>query len=145
MLNSLQNGRCSFIFVTLFTQTTAHIISTKNLFLYFSQFSPTYFTLTCSQNHPYNPHKYSRFLYLRNISPLYFHEQPSQQSAPKIVSLPQPFIQFRLRQGTRKLGSIVETDIILVSHFFLKVFTVITGLETTDSLSLRLRKLVYYR
>ena len=105
----------------------------------------TYFTLTCSQNHPYNPHKYSRFLYLRNISPLYFHEQPSQQSAPKIVSLPQPFIQFRLRQGTRKLGSIVETDIVLVSHFFLKMFTVITGLEATDSLSLRLRKLVYYR
>ena len=145
MLNSLQNGRCSFIFVTLFTQTTAHIISTKNLFLYFSQFSPTYLTLTCSQNHPYNPHQHSLFLYLRNISPLYFHEQPSQQSAPKIVSLPQPFIQFRLRQGTRKLGSIVETDIVLVSHFFLKVFTVITGLETTDSLSLRLRNLVYYR
>ena len=96
-------------------------------------------------HHPYNPHKYSRFLYLRNISPLYFHEQPSQQSAPKIVSLPQPFIQFRLRQGTRKLGSIVETDIVLVSHFFLKMFTVITGLEATDSLSLRLRKLVYYR
>ena len=54
MLNSLENGRCSFIFTSLVVHTTP-IISTKNAFLYFSQFSSPYSTLTCSQNHPYKP------------------------------------------------------------------------------------------
>ena len=49
----------------------------------------------------------------------------------KSISLIQPFIQFRLRQGT---------DIVLISRFFLIVWTVITGLTITDSLSLRLRQ-----
>ena len=61
----------------------------------------------------------------------------------KIFSLPQPFSQCRLRQGTRKLGSLVRTNTVLISLFFLKAWTVTIGLTTTDSLSLRLRKLVY--
>ena len=56
MLNSLQNSRCSFIFTTLLVHTTTPAIFAKNPFRYFSQISPLYPTLTCSQNHPYNPH-----------------------------------------------------------------------------------------
>ena len=41
-LNSLQNGRCSFIVRALFLQTTTPTFSTKNPFLYFSKFSPPY-------------------------------------------------------------------------------------------------------
>ena len=55
-LNSLQNGRCSFIFRVLFVQAITPTFSTKNPFLYFSQFSPPYSTLTYSQIHPYSPH-----------------------------------------------------------------------------------------
>ena len=40
MLNSLKNSKCSFIFITLIVHTTTSTISTKNLFLYFGQFSP---------------------------------------------------------------------------------------------------------
>ena len=84
------------------------------------------------------------FLYTSVVfAPPYFCEQPFQQSAPKIYFLPQPFSQFRLRQGTRKLGSLVSTDAVLISPFFLKVWTAITGLIITDSLSLKPRKLVY--
>ena len=54
MLNSLQNVKCSFIFTNLFLHTINATISTKKPFLYFSQFSPPYSTLTCSQNCPYN-------------------------------------------------------------------------------------------
>ena len=57
---------------------------------------------------------------------------------------PQTFCQFRLRQGTRELWSIVRTDTVLISPFFLKVWTVIAGLtHNTDSLSIRLKKLIY--
>ena len=55
MLIFLQSGRYSFIFRTLFVQTTTPTISTKNSF-FFSQFSPPYSTLTYSQIHPYNPY-----------------------------------------------------------------------------------------
>ena len=37
----------------------------------------------------------------------------------KSISLLQPLSQFRLRQGTRKLGSLVETDNVLISIFLL--------------------------
>ena len=83
--------------------------------------------------------------YLCNFSPPSFCVQPSQQSTPKIFSLAQQFCQFRLRQGKRELGVLVRTDTVLFSPFFLKVWTVIKGLTNTDSLSLTLRKLVYFR
>ena len=47
-LNSLQNGRCSFI-SPYFVQTSTPTLSTKNPFLYFSQFSPPNSTLACSR------------------------------------------------------------------------------------------------
>ena len=71
--------------------------------------------------------------------------QPSQQSTPKIFSLSQSFSQFRLREGTRELGSLMRNDTVLISPFFLKVWTVIAGFATTNSLLSRLRKLVYCR
>ena len=74
-----------------------------------------------------------------------FCVQPSKNSTLKIFSLPHPFCQFRLPQGTRELGSLVKTDTVSISPFFLKVWTAITGLAITDSLSVRLRKLVYCR
>ena len=86
------------------------------------------------------------FLYTWAIFPLlifgYYH--PSNLSL-KIFLLPQQFSQFRLRQGTWELGSLVRTDTVLISPFFLKVLAVITRFAITDSLSLRLRKLVYCR
>ena len=51
MLNSLQNGSCSFILA----HTTNAKTSTKKQFLYFSQFLHPYSTLTFSQNLPCNP------------------------------------------------------------------------------------------
>ena len=78
-----------------------------------------------------------------NISPPYICAQPSQQSTPKIFSQPQPFSQFRLSQGTKELWSLVRNDTILISPFFFKVWTVMTGLTITNFLSLRRRKLVY--
>ena len=78
-----------------------------------------------------------------NISPPYICVQPSQQSTPKIFSQPQLFSQFRLRQETKELWSLARNDTILISPFFLKAWTVMTGLTITNSLSLRLRKLVY--
>ena len=89
----------------------------------------------------------SPFLYTSAIFYLliFAYNQPSQQSIAKISSLPQPLSQFSLHQGTRELGCLFGTDIILTSHFFLKVWTVTTGLTITGSLSLRIRILVYCR
>ena len=89
----------------------------------------------------------SPFLYTSAIFYLliFAYNQPSQQSIAKISSLPQPLSQFSLHQGTRELGCIFGTDIILTSQFFLKVWTVTTGLTITGSLSLRIRILVYCR
>ena len=55
MLNSLQSGWCSFVFTIHLADTTNTAVLTKKQF-FFSQFSLPYFTLTCSQNHLYNPH-----------------------------------------------------------------------------------------
>ena len=141
-LNSLQYNRCSFIFTTLLVHTTTPAISAKIPFLYFSHFSPPSSTLICSQNHFYNPH-YTPFqfqFYIINFLPLYFWIQPSQQSAPKAFSLPQPFSQLRLPQGntmkSRKDWHWFNLSLLPQS------MTVITGLTTTNSFSLRLIKLV---
>ena len=121
-------GALSFSLPYLCIQTP--IISNKNSFLYFSQFSHPYSTLTCSQNHPYKPHSSIS----QQFSPPYFRVKPSQQTSPKIFSLRHPCSQFRLPQGTRELGSIVRTNTNLISPFFLKVWTMISGLTTTNSL-----------
>ena len=48
-------------------------------------------------------------------------------------------VKSRLSQGIRELGSLVRTDTVLISSFFFKVCTVITGL------TISLRKLVFCR
>ena len=60
----------------------------------------------------------------------------------KYFSLPHPFRQFRLHQGTYEQGSLVRINTALISVFFLKVSTGITRLTITDSLSLRLRQVL---
>ena len=110
-----------------------------------SVISTSYSTLNCSQDLPYNLHQNTFPLYLSNFSPPLFCVQPSKNSTPKIYSLPQPFCQSRLRQETRELRNLPRNDTVLISPFFLKVWTEITGLTTADYLSLRLRKLVYCR
>ena len=146
MLNSHQNGKCSFIFKTLLVHTTTSTISIKNPFLRFRQFSPPILLLLVHKIIPTIPNN-SPFLYTSAIFYLliFAYNQPSQQSIAKISSLPQPLSQFSLHQGTRELGCLFGTDIILTSHFFLKVWTVTTGLTITGSLSLRIRILVYCR
>ena len=62
-----------------------------------------------------------------------------------IFSLTQPFSRFRLHQGTKEPESLVRTDTVLISSFFHKVWSMKTGLRITDSLLLRLIKLVYCR
>ena len=48
VLNSLQSGRCSFIFTTTLVYATIPTVFTKNPLPHFSYFSPPYSTLTCS-------------------------------------------------------------------------------------------------
>ena len=72
--------------------------------------------------------------------PIFAYNNPS--NLPQNISLPWPF---RLHQRTKELWSLVRNPIVLISPFFLKVWTLITGLTITNSLSLRLRKLVYCR
>ena len=81
-------------------------------------------------------------LYLSTFSHPLFCAQQSLQFKSKVFSLPQPFSQFRLRRGTSEQSSLVRTDTVLISFFFLKLQK---GITVTDSLSLRLRKLVYCR
>ena len=135
------SDRHSSIFTTLLVHTTNTTISTKNPFVCFSQFSPHYFTLTCSKIHLYNPHQISLPLYLSNFLSLSFCLQPFQPSMPKIFS------QFKLRQGPSELGSLVgsllRTYTVVISPFYLKVWVVITGLTITDSQWVRPRKLIY--
>ena len=74
ILNHMVSASSFFHNPVLVVHTTTSTISTKNSFLYFIQFSPPYSILTCylSQNHPYNLHKHSIPLYLRDFSPPYF-------------------------------------------------------------------------
>ena len=73
----------------------------------------------------------------------YFYRVPYLQSPSKTFSLPQPFSQFRLHQGTNEQGSLVRTDTVLISSCFSEVWAKIAVLTTADSLSLRPKKLVY--
>ena len=78
--------------------------------------------------HPYLFVKSSWQSPLRLLSSLPRHRFTSQHSTPKVFSR-----QRRLRQETRGLRSIVRTNAVLISFFFLKKWTVITELTTTSS------------
>ena len=128
ILKSLQNGRYSFIFTTLLVHTTNATIFTKYPFFYFSQFSTPYSSLICSQNHRYNLHQHSFFLYLSPT--IYTKKILSKSTNPRDQWV---------------TGSLVITETVLISPFLLNIWTVITGLTITDSSLLRLRELVYCR
>ena len=68
------------------------------------------------------PLQHSLPLYLSNLSPFLFLRTAIPTIYTKIFSLPQPFSQFRLPQGSRMLGCLVRTDTVLISPFFLKVW-----------------------
>ena len=128
-----QNGRCSFIFTTILVHTNPYNLQQK--------FVPLLQSVFTSLFHPYLLTKSSLQIPLtlsssisQQFSPPYFRVKPSQQTSPKIFSLRHPCSQFRLPQGTRELGSIVRTNTNLISPFFLKVWTMISGLTTTNSL-----------
>ena len=119
--------------------------SCKQRYNLYQKTAPLLQSISISLFHPHLFPKSSLRSPIRSPSPPSFCVQPSQLSAPKTFSLPQPFRQFRLRQRTRKLERLARNDTVLISPFFLKLWKVIAGLTVTDSLLLRLRKLVYCR
>ena len=107
---------------------------------------------TCAYNQHHNFHQkfssaslFRPYLFIKSFlqSPLTlpssippcFWIQQSLQSTSKVIYPSRPFSQFRLQQGTNEKGSLVRTDTVLISVFFLKVQTGITGLTITDSLA----------
>ena len=100
-------------------------------FIFTSLFHPYLFTKSFLQPPP---------LYLIFFLHSYFWVKPSQQCAPKIFSLPQPFSQFRLPQWNTKESR--EDRHCFNLSLLAQSMTVITGLTTTDSFSLRFIKLI---
>ena len=146
-LNSLDNGRCSFIFTTLLTHITALQSPQKTCFCSSVNFHLPiqpwlhYKNILASPNNNSTPFlSASAIFHLPIFGYNYFNNQHK-----KVFSLRQSFSQFRLWQGTRKLGSLVRTETFLISTFFLKVRTVIPGIIITDFLSLMLKILVHCR
>ena len=128
ILNSLQNDRCSFFFTTLLMHiTTPYNLYSKSVPLlwsiFISPFQPYFFTKSPLQSpltiFPSMPQQFFNSLFLCT----------TQHCKSIIISLPQPFSQFRLRQGTRELGSLKRTDTALISPFLLKASTIVTGLK----------------
>ena len=143
MLNSLENVRCSFIFTTLYIplqsshpynlhQKFVPLFPSISSFLPMSPLFVDKIILAVPANIPFY---YSTTVFHFPA----FYIQPSQKSTPKTFSLPQALVQFRMSQRTRELGSLVRTDTVLISPFFLKAWKMITGLTIADSLSLRLK------
>ena len=126
---------------------------TPNPSLYFSQCSSPYFSLTCSQNHslqfpltlPIFAYNHPNSLHQKHFPQLSHLANSGCIKGPGSLGVVQPFSQFRLHQGTSELGSLVRTYTVLISPFFLVVWAVTAVLTIIDSLSLRLRKLLYYR
>ena len=116
----------------------------------YQKFVPLFQSIFFSLYHPYSFTKSSLqsrltlpFTIPQQFSPPCFLHTTIPKTTPKTFSLPQAFIQFSLSQKTRDLGSIMRTDTFLISSFFVKVWKMIAGFTIADSLSLRLRKLVY--
>ena len=108
----IRNGRCSFIFTTLFVYTTTTTISNKNPFPYFPLLSLLIsyltFPLLLFSKIVLTTHTNTLFLYTAAFfSLLYFCVQPPQQSTSKAFSLPQLFSRFRLHQRTEEQQSFV--------------------------------------
>ena len=129
-------GTPSFSQPCLFIQPT---ISTKNPFFYQSIFTSLFHPFLLTKSFLQSP------ITIPFCIPPSFCVEPSQQYTPRIFSLPHHFCQFRLRQGTRDRGSLFSINTVLICPFLLKVWPLITGITITDSLSLRIKKLIYFR
>ena len=86
------------------------------------------------------------FLYTSAIFhlPVFAHNHPSnphQKQFPYLSHLAKSICVIK----TRELESLVTTDTVWISFFFVKVWTLIIELTITDTLLLMLRKLVYCR
>ena len=142
MLICLWNGRCSFVFTTLVVHTITPTTYTENIFLCFSQLSPPFFNLlfnkiifTIPTNAPFL--STAAFFHL----PIFAYNHPSnlhQKYFPSLSHLANSGCVKRQRSYGVMWG-------FLIFLFFLKIWTVITGLTITDSLLLRLTKLMYFR
>ena len=137
MLNTLQNGRYSFISSTLLVHSTNNlhqksVLLPVNFHLPIPPFLVHKIILTIPNN---NPLLYTSLFLRRTIPTIY----------TKNISLPHHFCQFRLCQETRDLGSLFSINTVLICPFLLKVWALITGITITDSLSLRIKKLIYFR
>ena len=93
ILNSLLNGRCTFIFTTLLM----HAITPTSLLIHPSTSVNVHLPISALPVH--------KIILTIPTNTSYFCVQPSQQSTPKTFSTTQPFSQFRLYQGTRELRS----------------------------------------
>ena len=140
MLNSLQNGRCSFIFRTLLADVTTPTISTKDHFLYFSQLSPHFSTwlfnkiiLKIHTNSPF--HHIATFFHLA----IYAYNHPSNIHQKYFICFSQ-LSNSGCVKGQRSCGVLWG---FLISPFFLKVWTVIITLTVTGSLLLSVIKWLY--
>ena len=162
MLNSLLNRRCTFIFTPLLmhaispTSLLIHPSTSVNVDLPISALPVHKIILTIptntsflytsaifhfpifAYNHPNSLHR-KHFPYLSHLA------NSGCIKGPGSIGVLQPFSQFRLHQGTSELGTLVRTYTVLISPFFLVVWAVTTVLTIIDFLSLRLRKLLYYR
>ena len=143
MLNYLQNGRFSFILTVLLVHTTTPTISIKKCSFFSVNFHLPIPPILVRKIILTIPTK-TLFLYTSAIFhlPTFGYNHPNNQHQKYFPYLS---CQLRLRQGTREPGNLVRTDTVLISIFFLKIWTMITEPRITDSLSLSLTKLVYCR
>ena len=148
MLNSLKNRRWSFVFIILLVHTTIPTISTKNPSSTFNFYLPILIllvqklNLTTTTNIPFL--YTSAILHVPIFAYNYFNNLHQRYF---------PYLSHLANSGCFKGpgswggggGGLVKTNAVLFSPFVLKVWTVIAGFTITDSLSLRLRKLMYCR
>ena len=140
MLNSLQNGRYSFIFTALLVHTThfynlhQNSVPLPTLVNFHLPIPPLLFNkiiLTTSTNTP--------FIYATAI----FHLAIFGYNHPS--NLHQKYFPYHSNLANSNCVKEQESYEVLISPLFLKVWTVMTGLTITDSLLLRLKKLVHCR
>ena len=138
MLNYLQSGRCSLFFTTLIEYKTTPTISTKTLFSTSVNFHlpipPLLFNkiiLTIPTNTPFI---YTAATFYLPVFAYNDFSNLHQKYFPYLSHL----VNSDCIKGQRSSGG-------LICPFFLKVWTVMTGLTITDSLLPRIKKLVHRR
>ena len=141
ILSSLQNGKCSFIFSTLLVHTITTKISTKKSVglvqsIFASLFHIYFFTKSCLQS-PLNlassiPHQFFTSIFLGTTIPTIYTKNIFATSAV-----------YPTKALSRDQGAQESCEDWHCFNLSLLPQSMKTGLTITDSLSLRLRKLVY--